>query len=338
MMRILQIIPGNIKNGAVVYSNFINNEILGLQSMGVDIEIFFFISRMSVSGFLKAKKNLEKLIESYKPDLIHVHTGSTTTFLVAVAKKRDIPWVITFGGSELLGNHKNGIKWWLRDLISVFLSKTSAVMCNGIICVSKNLQKALPRKSSKKSIILPRGVDITIFIPLDKTKAREELNINTNEIIVLFSLNRTSAQVKNKNLADKVVTLFETKYKIQINLISLIGYSEKEIVLLLNAADALLVTSLHEGSPNIVKEAMACNLPVVSVNCGDVNERLKNVKNSFVHTYDAELLCDSLYKVIKSGIRSNGREVLLNQKLDRQSISLEILKLYKAIIDKQNVF
>jgi len=39
-------------------------------------------------------------------------------------------------------------------------------------------------------------------------------------------------------------------------------------------ADVLLNPSYHEGSPNVVKEAMACGLPVVAADCGDVRKRL----------------------------------------------------------------
>jgi glycosyltransferase involved in cell wall biosynthesis len=333
-MKVLQVIPGNSINGSLLYSNFIENEIEGLRREGVEIKKFFFISRKSIFGLLNSKSKLEKEINLYKPDLIHVHTGSTTSFLVAISRKKKIPWIVTFGGSELLGNHQPSIKWKVRDKISILLSRISAKLSNGIICVSKNLQAILPNSTLKKSIVIPRGIDIQHFKPINKLEARGLLKINPERQIVIFSLNRKEAVVKNKVLADQVISVLQQKYRIDVSLISLIGYSRDEILLLLNAADALLITSLHEGSPNIVKEAMACNLPVVSVNCGDVKERLKDVKNSFVHSYDVKSLSESLNDVLNSRTRSNGREILLNQRLDRQSISLQISKFYKEVIDK----
>lgn len=333
-MKVLQVIPANLKENNIVYSNFIESEIEALETVGLEIKKLFFLSRKSIIDFLKEKKNLEKQIISFKPDLIHVHTGSTTTFLVALSKKRNIPWIITFGGSELLGNHHSGIKWWMRDTISIFLSKLSARMCNGIICVSKNLQETLPLSCRKKSIVLPRGADIGFYKPIDKTEARKILDLNPDEIIVLFSMNRSNAVVKNKKLAEEVIEYTHVKSGFNIKMITLIGYSKQQIVLLLNAADALIMTSLHEGSPNIVKEAMACNLPIVSVTCGDVEERLKNVRNSYVHSYDSNLLSDSLKKVLVKKERSNGREVLINQGLDSVRITAKIKNYYKYISDK----
>src|SRR5690606_31789373 len=92
--------------------------------------------------------------------------------------------------------------------------------------------------------------------------------------------------------------------------------SKEEVLNMLNGANALLVTSLHEGSPNIVKEAMACNLPIVSVNCGDVSERLNGVKNcSVVDKYDAELLANELNEILNRRERSNGREKLFEDRI-----------------------
>ena len=81
--------------------------------------------------------------------------------------------------------------------------------------------------------------------------------------------------------------------RIRLELIS--GKTHSEINEMLNAANCLLLTSLHEGSPNIVKESMACNLPVVTVNCGDVAIRLSDVTPSFVSKdYNANELADLL--------------------------------------------
>ena len=100
---------------------------------------------------------------------------------------------------------------------------------------------------------------------------------------------------------------------------------------MLNAADCLLVTSLHEGSPNIVKEAMACNLPVVSVPCGDVVERLKATQPGMVCPYDASALACGMAVVLGEGHRSNGREQLVAQGLTLLRVAEQLIQLYRSV-------
>jgi glycosyltransferase involved in cell wall biosynthesis len=77
--------------------------------------------------------------------------------------------------------------------------------------------------------------------------------------------------------------------------------------LYLNAADCFLCTSQAEGSPTILKEAMACNLPVVSVDVGDVKQRLGGVANCFIEPRDPDALANRVIQVLRSGKRSDGR-------------------------------
>ena len=126
--------------------------------------------------------------------------------------------------------------------------------------------------------------------------------------------------VKNRPLAENVITQLQTSQAdIRMEVIS--TCSREEVALRMNASDCLLVTSLHEGSPDLVKEAMACNLPVVSVPCGDVPERLRDVKPGGVCSYDAPSLAKMIETVLQTGLRSNGREQLFLQGLDIVSVT-----------------
>jgi glycosyltransferase involved in cell wall biosynthesis len=107
--------------------------------------------------------------------------------------------------------------------------------------------------------------------------------------------------------------------------------SSEQVRLLLNAADCLLVTSLHEGSPNIVKEAMACNLPVVCVPCGDVAERLEKTYPGGILPYDAAALAGAIYEVLKTGRRSNGREQIVLQGLTLSKIAERLVQIYRRV-------
>ena len=126
-----------------------------------------------------------------------------------------------------------------------------------------------------KAVVLPNGVDTSWFRPLPRDLCRANLGWDTESKIVLFNVSRNEDQFrKNPKLAHATIHLVSRSIP-NASLIMLSNANREQVRLMLNAADCLLVTSLHEGSPNIVKEAMACNLPVVTVPCGDTSEQLK---------------------------------------------------------------
>lgn len=303
-------------------------EINAVQERIGSVEVFHFIDRRTLSGFIKSWNNLNQLISEFRPDLIHVHYGSTTGFLGALSKKT-CPWVISFGGSELLGHPNKGIYWRAREKWAIGLSHFAANRADSIICVSKNLFDALSIRNQQKTFLIPRGIDLSVFTVKNKLESRKKLGWSENKKYVLFSFPRLNAEVKNKSLAEKVISVLNEKYFLS-ELIILFNKSQDFINTALNAADALLVTSLHEGSPNIVKEAMASDLPVVSVNCGDVKERLENVSPSFVsQSYNHLELVKGLGDILLKNERSNGLDSLIESGIDLKSTIEKILNVYQ---------
>ena len=168
-----------------------------------------------------------------------------------------------------------------------------------------------------------------------KQKLRNKFYFLDNEFIILFNLRRknaTTETVKNLKLAEKVVSKLNTIVDSSVRLVFISDLTHKEINLMFNAADCLILTSFHEGSPNIIKEAMATNLPIVSVNCGDVKERLQYTKNSFVsHHYDEFELANYCKQVFVNSQKSNGREELIRQGIDNNSIAKEIIHVFNSL-------
>jgi teichuronic acid biosynthesis glycosyltransferase TuaC len=91
-----------------------------------------------------------------------------------------------------------------------------------------------------------------------------------------------------------------------------------------------LLTSFHEGSNNSIKEALYCNLPIVSVKCGDAEERLENVENCYICDYDSDSISEVLYKVYSSGKRSNGTRYITEVSLE--NCANQLLNFYQKII------
>jgi glycosyltransferase involved in cell wall biosynthesis len=139
--------------------------------------------------------------------------------------------------------------------------------------------------------------------------------------------------VKNLPLAQNAVHIL-TIDDPGVELFVMSNAERNDVRLIMNASDCLLITSLHEGSPNIVKEAMACNLPVVSVPCGDVNERLKEVSPGGVYGYDAWTLADGIRQVLAVGKRSNGRDEIIRQGLTASTVAKSLNQIYQRAIEE----
>jgi teichuronic acid biosynthesis glycosyltransferase TuaC len=94
------------------------------------------------------------------------------------------------------------------------------------------------------------------------------------------------------------------------------------------------LTSLHEGSPNIIKEAMACNCPIVSTDVGDVRDVVSGTEGCYVTTYDPEDIAEKLKSALQFNKRTAGREKI--QHLDSNIIAHKIISIYKTILTDKN--
>lgn len=334
MPRVLYIIPANSQNGFLKYSSFVKREIKAVENKGVDTECYFFTARLNPVSLLRASKELKDIISSFRPDILHAQFGTVTSYLVSNTKP-EMPWLITFGGNDLLGHPNKGLYWRLRERLALFMSHTSAKRATRLICVSNNLLEALPKNLERKAEVIPRGIDMDRFAIIDRVEARRKLGWEKNGEVILFNQARQQATVKNYPLAEKAVGVYNCLFTKNATLKILMNMTPEEVNFALNASDVLLVTSLHEGSPNIVKEAMACNLPVVTVPCGDVRERLKDVKPSYIGDYNADDLARGLNAIIGKDARSNGREQIIEQKIRQEDIALRIARVYESMISSK---
>jgi glycosyltransferase involved in cell wall biosynthesis len=226
------------------------------------------------------------------------------------------------------------VGWRIREVGGRRIGLWAARRAAAVIVKSNNLYEALPIGLRHKARVLPNGVDTILFRPMARDECRDKLGWNKRSKVVLFNGSKDDNQnSKNPVLARETVDIVaQTVPDIFLHVISKATHAD--VQLMLNAADCLLVTSLHEGSPNIVKEAMACNLPVVSVMCGDVEERLRMTRPGSVCSYDAEVLARAIRGVLNSASRSNGREQLIAQGLTTTKVAERLIQIYQQIQEK----
>ncbi|HKE58230.1 MAG TPA: glycosyltransferase [Pyrinomonadaceae bacterium] len=321
MMKVLNVIPATPGEGSGMI--FAKRQVASVGSAGVDVVTFYLTSRVSVSSLWREWQQLREEISKTKPDLIHAHYGTMTAFLCAFGT--GLPLVITYRGSDL--NPTPNVSW-LRSVWGRALSQLAALRASKIICVSEGLKDRLLWRRSRVSII-PSGVNLALFFPRNRDEARAALGWSATEKVVLFNAGAAS-RIKRLDLA---TAAFEYASQRQPNLRFQVlngTTNPDQVPVYLSAADCLLFTSDNEGSPNIIKEALACNLPIVTVPVGDVAVRVVGVEPTRIVARDPRLLGEAVLELLALDGRSNGYEMV--QIIGEEKLAHEIRALYEAAV------
>jgi len=242
---------------------------------------------------------------------------------------RDRPTVVSFCGSELLGQNLAGFSRKIISGFGVRASWRAAKRAHGVVVKSRNLLDCLPNdiKRSSKVRIIPNGVDLLKFRPLDRDKCREELGWPSKCLHLLFPTN-LGDPVKRFFLAKAAAEILDNS-GIHVEIHQLRGVPHEKVPIWLNASDAVLLTSLQEGSPNIIKEALACDIPVVSVDVGDVQERINEIEGCYIALPDPQDLADKL-KLVQAGGRVSGRVSM--QELSLEKVAITFMNFYEKLL------
>lgn len=311
-MKILIVFSGN--KGYI--SHFIKEQADAISALGNEI-LFFPILGKSMHGYLKNLTNLKKMIENFSPDIIHAHYGLSG--LLAVLQRK-VPVITTFHNGETLSFKSN-----LFASLVPFLSQFD-------IYVAEHIRKKMIFKKPKNYMIIPCGIDLnTMKVSEVKEKTNQHF-VDPRKKNVLFG-GAFNEERKNFALAKRATSLL-TKY--DINLIELKGYNRDEVSQLLNTCDLALLTSKSEGSPQFIKEAMACNCPIVATDVGDIKKIILGVEGCFITNFDAEDVAEKINLALKYNKRTNGRDFIKH--FDNEQIAIKIVELYQKVIRKKYDF
>jgi glycosyltransferase involved in cell wall biosynthesis len=248
-----------------------------------------------------------------------------------LALPKRLPLVVTFRGDDLEGvlSNKTG-RLTPRGRLLPLLSRAVARRADATIVVSAHM-KALLHHGARPHVI-PSGLDLERFRLIPQAEARSHLGLPSDRRLVLFVGSPTSSR-KRYDLARRAVEI--VKRSVPAELVLGWAVPHEQIPYFMNACDALVFTSLQEGSPNVVKEALACNLPVVSVAIGDVPERLRDVAGCEVSTDDRpETIAAGLVRALRRGQRIAGRERMLE--LDEHVITERVIGVYRSVLTHGN--
>lgn len=308
-MKVLVVCSGNAPEGEFcfeIHQAFINEQVQEIRKMGVENDIFLIVGK-GLIGYLKNLKKLRNILKLGKYDLVHAHFVYSGLLSIL---QFSTPVIVTFHGGDNVPK---------LNIISTIVS----LICKWRIFVSKKLYSKLYIKPQKNFSIIPCGIDLKLFFPMDKKSARNVLGLEINDKYILFA-SSFDEPVKNYPLAQKTICNFKN-----VNLIELKNKTRQEVNLLLNACDLLLLTSISEGSPQVIKEAMACNCPIVSTDVGDVGEIIKDTDGCYLASFDPADVAEKIKSVLARNQRTNGREKIGHLETDK--IALKVLNIYRRI-------
>jgi glycosyltransferase involved in cell wall biosynthesis len=301
---------------------FIARQAEFLRREGIEVDLFPFRGARHPANYLAAWKEVRRRVRRGGYDLVHAQFGQSG--LTALPKQ--VPLVVTFRGDDLEGIiGENGryipAGWLLR-----FISRTVARRADAAIVVSEHMKRYLPR--SVTAHVMPSGIDLNLFRPESREAVRHRLGLPSDQRLVLFVGNPGLAR-KRHGLAQEAVIIVNRTLPTRL----VVGWElpHDKIAALMNACDALLCTSMQEGSPNAVKEALACNLPVVSVPVGDVALRLDGVVGCELCSDDrVDTIAAALGRVLQRGERIDGRSAVRD--LDERLLTQQLVGVYRSVL------
>jgi teichuronic acid biosynthesis glycosyltransferase TuaC len=307
---------------------FVANQVSSVLKAGVEVEVYFINGRARRTAYARAA--LRMLTLNFGPrrwDLVHAHTGHCGALALL---QRRYPTLISYVGYDVYGKPTRSGRATFKSRLEALLFRRLARFADGTITKSTAMEDLLPRAARGRNAVLPNGVDRSLFRPVDRDTVRRRLGWPETDVTVLFA-GDPDVPRKRFEMAQEACSMASEHLK-RLKLRVCSGVAHVDVPLWMNAADALLLTSVAEGSPNVVKEALACNLPVVATDVGDVAELLRDVRLSRIVAAraDSRTIAEALVEVLRMAPqRSDGRR--RTQHLAAENVAERLISLYVAI-------
>jgi len=321
-IRVLMITAGWPQPGQPQTTHFVKRQAEFLQRAGVRVDVFQFRGGKRLWNYMRAWRDVRPRLDPATVDVVHAQFGQSG--ILAIPKR--LPLVVTLRGSDILGIVGADGKYTLAGRVSQAVARFALRRADAVVVVSEHM-KAYFRTNAPVTV-LPSGLDFDLFRTMPRDEARARLGWPLDKRLVLFAGNPDQPR-KRYSLARAAVDLLNRT--LPVELVVAWGVRHTDIPLYMNACDAFVFTSMQEGSPNVVKEALSCDLPVVSVPIGDTTERLRGIAGcELVVDEQPEAIAAALERVLQRGGRVAGRVAVAH--LAEEAITARLIDVYRGAI------
>jgi glycosyltransferase involved in cell wall biosynthesis len=308
------------------YGSFVYSQARSLERIGVDLDVLYVPGYRSSREYARGAGEVLRRSKRRQYDLVHAHYGHSG---LLARLQRKAPVLLSYCGDDLLGTPKSdGVGLTRRSIVLARAFAQLSHVLSATITKSEEMELRLPPSSRKRNNVIPNGVDLSKFEPIQKDVARSRLGWSGKSKNLLFVGNPDFPR-KNVRLAEAVRDELLQR-GIQVELRIAWQVEPDMMTSWMAASDVLLFTSLFEGSPNTVKEAMAMELPIVSASVGDVPERLRNIEGTFVTERNREAMADSVELALEHDHAPAARVAIAE--LSIESVAERVLTLYRSLV------
>jgi glycosyltransferase involved in cell wall biosynthesis len=303
-----------------VYGIFVKRQVDSLKAAGLRCDVLYIRGVASFWAYvLGAVRLLASSFGRRRYALIHAHAAEAG---MAARCHLGTPVIVSYVGDDLLGDRDERGTLTRDARLRTRFARWHSQLFSATITKSRVMESALPPRARRRNYVVPNGVDRDLFSPRPRDEARSLLGWG-DEPVALFAATKPRGPAKRLGLAERACAAAGVRLYLAVDA------DPATMPVLMNAADCLIVTSAVEGSPNTVKEALACNLPVIATPVGDVPERLAGVAPSWICEPSEAAFVAALKECVSLGRRSNGRQ--MTEDLDQRRVAERLLAIYAEI-------
>lgn len=307
------------------FGSFVKTQAESLTSAGIDVELLVMRGGNRKLLYPKAIFQLRKRLGRSSFDLVHAHFG----YVGLVARTQcKVPVVVTYHGDDLLGTINERGKKELWSVLAAAACKKLAQHVDAAIVQSKEMARQI---KNSNAFVISHEVDLAVFKPTDRMEARRALGLAPEKKYVLFAAN-PEIPVKRFPLARAAADVLKQQDSLTE---LLVVYKEPQwrLALYMSACDVLVFPSYQEGSPNIIKQAMACNLPIVATDVGDVRQVIGKTRDCYICPPEAGKFASFMKEILSRHLRTEGREQVLH--LNAESVSRKVIEVYEQVLQNR---